>query len=262
MMSNRIRFLVAASAAMAAGSIAAQAPTQLTFCHENADNVPWIMMGAKPGYAQLMMIEVGKQLGIGISLQPMPWKQCLAEVKAGKVDGAVSGSHNKERAEYADYPIKLDGEVDATRRMYRASYSFYKTKAAPLQWDGKSLKADGLIGAQQGFSVVAQLKEAGAKVEDNTTTADEVLTRAASGKYLAAVVQNAEGDSSLASNPALKGLERVDPAFVEKAYYTLFSKVFTAKHAATARAVWNAILKVRNDPGFKAQTTNLTKGTE
>jgi len=262
MKSNRIRFLVAASAAMAAGSIAAQAPTQLTFCHENADNVPWIMMGAKPGYAQLMMIEVGKQLGIGISLLPMPWKQCLTEVKAGKVDGAVSGSHNKERAEYADYPIKLDGEVDATRRMYRASYSFYKTKAAPLQWDGKSLKADGLIGAQQGFSVVAQLKEAGAKVEDNTTTADEVLTRAASGKYLAAVVQNAEGDISLAGNPALKGLERVDPPFVEKPYYTLFSKTFTAKHAATARAVWNAILKVRNDPGFKTQTTNLTKGTE
>lgn len=252
----------AVSLALVSGLAAAEGPTSLNLCHENADNVPWVMMGAKPGYAQLMMIEVGKQMGIEIKLVPIPWKQCLADVKAGKYDGAVSGSHNKERAEFADYPVKLDGEVDATRRMYRAAYSFYKTKASPLSWDGKALKADGVIGAQQGFSVVAQLKEAGAKVEDSATSADEVLKRAAEGKYIAAVVQNAEGDASIAHTAALKGLERVDPPFVEKAYYTLFSKQFTAKNAATARQVWNTIMKVRNDPAFKAATASLTKGSE
>lgn len=261
-MALTLRIMLYAGAVLTAGSAIAQAPTQLTLCHENADNVPWVMMGAKPGYAQQMMTEVGKQLAIGITLVPMPWTQCLAEVKAGKLDGAVSGSYNKERALFADYPSKLDGEVDATRRMYRASYSFYKNKSAALQWDGKKLNSDGLIGAQQGFSVVAQLKEAGAKVEDNTTSADEVLLRVATGKYLAGVVQNAEGDNSINSNPALKGLERMDPAFVEKAYYVLFSKTFTAKNFATARSVWNAILKVRNDPTFQSQTANLTKGSE
>lgn len=261
-MQSLARRAFAISLALVSGLAAAEGPTSLNFCLENADNVPWVMMGAKPGYAQLMMMEVGKQLSIEIKLTPIPWKQCLADVKAGKYDGAVSGSYNKERAEFADYPVKLDGEVDATRRMYRASYSFYKTKAAHLQWDGKALKAEGLIGAQQGFSVVGQLKEAGAKVEDNTTSADEVLKRAAEGKYVAGVVQNAEGDASLASNAALKGLERVEPAFVEKPYYTLFSKQFTAKNGATARQVWNTIMKVRNDPAFKSATAGLTKGSE
>ncbi|MBH9551263.1 substrate-binding periplasmic protein [Inhella gelatinilytica] len=247
---------------MGTSAWAQQHPPTLTFCLENADNIPWIMMGAKPGYAQLLMLEVGKQMGIEFKLVPTPWKQCLADVKAGTVDGAISGSYSKERAEFADYPIKLDGEVDATRRLYRASYSFYRQKGAALQWDGKALQANGLIGAQQGFSVVAQLKDLGAKVEDNTTSADEVLKRVVSGKYQAGVVQNAEGDNSIAQDPALKGLERVEPVIVEKAYYTLFSKTFTAKHAPTARAVWNTILKVRNDPAFKAQAGALTKGSE
>lgn len=249
------------SLGLLAGPALAQAP--LNLCMENADNVPWILMGAKPGYVQIMMAEVEKAVGVPIKVTPMPWKECLAGVKAGSIDGAVSASHNKERAEYADYPINLNGEVDATRRMYRTSYFFYKGKGKALAWDGKALKADGLLGAQSGFSVVAQLKELGAKVEDNTPTADEVLRRVADGKYLAGVVQVNEGDATLADNPALRdAIEKVQPAFVEKPYYTIFSKAYTAKNASTARTVWNAILKVRNDAGFKSQVAALTKGSE
>lgn len=238
----------------------AQAP--LNMCMENADNVPWILMGAKPGYVQIMMGEVEKAVGFPIKVTPMPWKDCLAGVKAGTIDGAVSASHNKERAEYADYPMSLSGEVDATRRMYRTSYHFYKGKGKALAWDGKVLKADGLLGAQSGFSVVGQLKELGAKVEDSTPSADEVLKRVAAGKYLAGVVQVNEGDASMADAGLKDAIEKVQPALVEKPYYTIFSKVYTAKNAPTARSVWNAILKVRNDAAFKSQVAALTKGSE
>ncbi|WP_374436893.1 hypothetical protein [Inhella sp.] len=249
------------SLGLLAGPALAQTP--LNLCMENADNVPWILMGGKPGYVQIMMGHVEKAVGFPIKVTPMVWKDCLAGVKAGTIDGAVSASHNKERAEYADYPVNLNGEVDATRRMYRTSYFFYKGKGKALGWDGKVLKADGLLGAQQGFSVVAQLKELGAKVEDNTTTADEVLKRVAAGKYLAGVVQVNEGDASMAADAALRdAIEKVQPALVEKPYYTMFSKVYTAKNASTARTVWNAILKVRNDAGFKAEVAALTKGSE
>lgn len=255
---QRLRLL---SLGLMAGPALAQTP--LNLCMENADNVPWILMGGKPGYVQIMMSHVEKTVGFPIKVTPMPWKDCLAGVKAGTIDGAVSASHNKERAEYADYPMNLNGEVDATRRMYRTSYHFYKGKGKALAWDGKALKADGLLGAQQGFSVVAQLKELGAKVEDNTPTADEVLKRVAAGKYLAGVVQVNEGDATLSENSALRdAVEKVNPALVEKPYYTIFSKTYTAKNASTARAVWNAILKVRNDAGFKSEVASLTKGSE
>jgi len=192
------------------------APESLHICHENEDAFPWLLKD-KPGYSQIMMAQLEKQLGTPIKLMPMPWKQCLAELKSGKVDAAMNASFNAERAEFAHYPLKLDGEADATKRMYRATYALYKGKAAAVSWDGKALTAAGTIGAQAGFSIVAQLKQLGAKVEDNAPTADELLNRVASGRYLAAALQTTEADNSLAALPALQGkVERVNPPLVDR----------------------------------------------
>lgn len=254
---------LSASLVLVLSAATAQAQTPLNLCLENAENVPWIKADGKSGYVQVMMAEVEKLSGIPMKITPMLWKECLAGVKAGTMDGAVSASYNKERAEYAAYPINLSGELDATRRMYRTSYHFYKAKGKALSWDGKALHADGLIGAQAGFSVVSQLKELGAKVEDNTPSPDEVLKRTAAGKYLAGVVQVNEGDATLAETPSLRAaLEKVEPALIEKPYFTIFSKAYQAKNGSTTIAVWNAIQKVRNDPGFKARVAALTKGSE
>lgn len=238
------------------------APESLHICHENEDAFPWLLKD-KPGYSQIMMAQLEKQLGTPIKLMPMPWKQCLADLKSGKVDAAMNASFNAERAEFAHYPLKLDGEADATKRMYRATYALYKGKAAALSWDGKALTAAGTIGAQAGFSIVAQLKQLGAKVEDSAPTADELLNRVASGRYLAAALQTTEADNSLAALPALQGkVERVNPPLVDKAYYTIFSKPFFAKHGLTAREVWRLQGKLRESPEFKAQVSHLMKSVD
>jgi polar amino acid transport system substrate-binding protein len=246
-----------------AGNALAQAnPESIHICHENEDAYPWLLKD-KPGYSQIMMAQLEKQLGVPIKLMAMPWKQCLAELKAGKVDGAMNASFNAERAEFAQYPIKLDGEADATKRMYRATYALYKTKGAAVGWDGKALTANGTVGAQTGFSIVAQLKQLGAKVEDSSPTADELLGRVASGRYIAAAVQTTEADNSLATVPSLQAkVERVTPPLVEKAYYTIFSKPFFAKHGQTAREVWRLQGKLRESPEFKAQVSHLMKSVD
>ncbi|MBB5203228.1 polar amino acid transport system substrate-binding protein [Inhella inkyongensis] len=240
----------------------AQTNTNVSLCHEDVENAPWIFTGARQGYSQLMMAEVAKQAHISIKLTPMPWKACLAAVKEGKMDGAISGSYSKERAEFAVYPMEGDSP-DTTRRMYYASYAFYRHKDHPVNWDGKSLKASGLIGAQSGFSVVAQLKELGARVEDNTTSADEVLKRVAEGRYQAGVVSISEGDASLAQNPALRAaLVRVNPPMVEKPYFTLFNKDFAARNDMAVRMIWTGVKMVRMNPTFKVRVAPLTRGSE
>jgi polar amino acid transport system substrate-binding protein len=89
------------------------------------------------------------------------------------------------------------------------------------------LTASGTNGAQTGFSIVAQLKQPGAKVDDSAPTADELLGRAASARYLATALQITEADNSRASLPALHAkVERVSPPLVEKACYTVFPKPF------------------------------------
>lgn len=237
-------------------------PDVVTLCHENEDAFPWLLKD-KPGYSQIMMAQVEKQLGQKIKLQPMPWKQCLAEVKAGKIDGAINASFSAERAEFAQYPVKLDGEADPTKRMYRATYALYKTKGAAVSWDGKTLSAPGTVGAQVGFSIVAQLKQLGAKVEDSSPTADELLSRVAAGRYVAGALQTTEADKSLASVSALQGkIERVSPPLVEKPYYTIFAKPFFAKHGQTAREIWRVQGKLRESPEFKTQVSHLMKSVD
>ena len=240
----------------------AQSPASVALCHEDAENAPWIMTGARQGYSQLMIAEVAKQARLSIKLTPMPWKACLAAVKEGKMDGAISGSYSKERAEFAVYPMEGDGP-DTTRRMYYASYAFYRHKDHPVSWDGKVLKAAGLIGAQTGFSVVTQLKELGVRVEDNTTSADEVLRRVAEGRYQAGVVSISEGDASLAQNPALRAvLVRVNPPMVEKPYYTFFSKDYALRNEMTVKLIWTGVKMVRMNPTFKVKVAPLTRGSE
>lgn len=258
--------LILALAASAAPGIALAEgnPDSVQICHENEDAFPWLLKSKdKPGYSQIMMAQLEKQLGLPVKLLPMPWKQCLAELKSGKVDGAMNASYSAERAEFAHYPLKMDGEADATKRMYRATYALYKTKGASLSWDGKALSGAGTFGAQAGFSIVAQLKQLGVKVEDSSPTADELLGRVASGRYIAAALQTTEADNSLAALPALQGkVERISPPLVDKAYYTIFSKSFFAKHAQTAREVWRLQGKLRESPEFKGQVSHLMKSVD
>lgn len=247
---------------LAPAALAQPNPDKLTFCHENEDAHPWLLK-SKPGYSQIMVQQLEKQLGIPIKLQPMPWKQCLAELKSGTVDAAINASFSKERAEFAQYPLKLDGEADASKRMYRATYALYRLKGAQLAWDGQKLTAAGTVGAQTGFSIVAQLKELGARVEDSSPNADELLGRVASGRYVAAALQTTEAENTLSANPGLAGkLERVNPPLVEKPYYTIFAKPFFAKYGQTAREVWRIEAKLRDSAEFKSSVSHLMKSVD
>jgi len=260
------RGMLLATLSLAGAGVHAQAnPDSISICHENEDAFPWLLKDKdKPGYSQIMMAQLEKQLGgVKIRLLAMPWKQCLSELKAAKVDGAMNASFSADRAEFAQYPVKLDGEPDPTKRMYRATYALYKAKGSALSWDGKTLTTSGLIGAQTGFSIVAQLKQLGAKTEDSSPTADELLNRVAAGRYVAAAVQTTEADNSLASIPALQGkIERVTPPLVDKPYYTIFAKPFFAKHGQTAREVWRLQGKLRESPEFKGQVSHLMKSVD
>jgi polar amino acid transport system substrate-binding protein len=265
-MSNRLSAVLLPLALALTGAAQAQAqanPESVTICHENEDAYPWLVKAGKPGYSQIMMAQVEKQLGLPVKLAPMPWKQCLEKVKAGQVDGAMNGSYSKERAEFAQYPLKLDGEPDATKRMYRASYALYKPKGGALSWDGQKLNAGGTVGAQTGFSIVARLKELGAATEDTSPTADELLARIAAGRYAGGAIQTTEAENSLAADPALAAkIETVRPVLQEKPYYTLFGKAFFAKHGNTAREIWRIQGKLRESPEFKAQVAHLMKSVD
>lgn len=249
----------------AAGSALGQSgPDKITLCHSHEESYPWLING-KPGYSALMIQNVEKQLGVAIKLVAVPWKQCLADVKSGAVDGAINASYAADRAEFAVYPVKLDGEADATKRMYRATYALYRIKGSSVAFDGEKLSGaeGGVIGAPTGYSVVGQLTKLGAKVDDSANATTEILKRLVAGRYVAVALQTTEADDTLHESADIRAkVERVSPPLSEKPYFTIFGKGFYAKHTATSKELWRIEGKVRDSAEFKAQVAHLVKAVD
>lgn len=239
-------------------SLAAQAADKpsVKACTENEDSYPWVLKD-RPGLTLLLLQMVEKQVGSKIEVVPLPWKRCLEEVKAGTMDAVFKISFSAARqAELGNYPM-ADDKPDANRRILVDSYSLYRLKGAAVEWDGTVLKAVGNVGAQSGFSVVDQLKGLGAKVDDSVRSADDNLKKLVAGRIVALALQTEEGDISVDANPEFKGkVERIKPFLVEKPYYLIFSKQFSAKNPDHTKEVWDAIGRVRESAEYK----NVVKG--
>src|SRR4051812_37096730 len=154
--------------AVAAGIFACALPAfaadavAVKVCSENDDSYPWLFKD-RPGLTASLLMIAEKKLGGRIELVGLPWKRCLDEVKSGVLDGAVKISYSATRAaELGSYPMAGD-KPDASKRLLIDTYSLYRMKGSSVAWDGTTLKADGPVGAQSGFSVVDLLKGLGMK---------------------------------------------------------------------------------------------------
>ncbi len=245
------------------GALAQAIPESITLCHEDADAYPWLMKD-KPGYSIFQIQEVAKQLAVPIKLVARSWKQCLDDVKSGAVDGAINGSYSKDRAAFAAYPYKLDGQADAGRRMYRATYALYKAKGSNVTFDGTKVSGiTGPIGAQTGFSIIAQIKQLGAKVDDSMSKSTDLLQAVVAGKLQAVALQTSEADGVIADDAVLKTkIERVATPLTEKPYFTIFNQAFFDKYGQTSRQLWQTERKVRDSAEFRDKVAHLVKNVD
>ncbi len=70
-----------------------------------ADSVPtaYLAHGKKTGLLVDVIQEAFKRAGYTVEIQIMPWARCLAEVKAGRIDGIFSVYQTRERQEFLTY---------------------------------------------------------------------------------------------------------------------------------------------------------------
>jgi polar amino acid transport system substrate-binding protein len=242
--------LVVCGASLQCSAQAAKRPV-LQICTGDDESPPW-QYTDRPGVVIHMMRMVEKAVGGKFVIQAKPWKRCLSELNAGQVDAAFKASYSPERAaEGAVYPMVAD-RLDVDKRLLTDQYSLFKFKGGPVEWDGKRLVADGIIGAQTGFSVVTQLRGLGATVDDGTRQAPTNLQKLLRGRVVAVALQTQAGDALLARNPEFAAhLERVQPALIEKPYFLVFSRSFYAEHESHARLIWTAIARARESTEYK-----------
>ncbi len=242
--------LAICSASVQGTACAGEAPV-LQICTGDDESYPW-QFNDRPGVLMHMMRMVEKSVDGKFTIQAKPWKRCLSELNAGQVHAAFKASYSVERAaEGAVYPMVAE-RPDVDKRLMTDQYSLFRLKGSAVEWDGKRLTADGIVGAQTGFSVVAQLKSLGATVDDGTRQAPASLQKLLRGRVVAVALQTQEGDTLVARNPEFAAnIERIQPVLVEKPYFLVFSRSFFAEHEAHARLIWSAIARVRESTEYK-----------
>ena len=248
------RWLLSALLAWSAcgASFAGEKPPSMKFCHEDVDVYPWVLKD-RPGLNVIHMRGVEQKLGVKFEILPLPWKRCQEELREGKVDGIFAASFKNERLEIGHYPMSGD-KTDAARAMMYDGYSLYRLKGGSAQWDGSKLNVAGSVGAQPGYSILDQLKQLGARVDDGAKTADDNLKKLVAGRVEAVALQTLEGDNAIATNAEFSAkVEKVKPPLVDKPFFLMLSKQFVAKYADFSKDIWKTLAEVRESPDYKAK---------
>lgn len=201
-----------------------------------------------PNYAVLQALE--RQTGVHFELESRAWRRCLAELGANQWDGAVAASFLPERQAYGVYPMK-NGQPDPARRMGADSYSLYRLRGSPANWDGSRFSGiTGLVGAQSGYSIIPQLQAAHLRVDSSSSSVAILLQKLQAGRIDAVALLTWDGDYILAQDPQLADhIERVDPPLVLRPHYLIFSKALVVGRPALAEKIWHALSAARDASG-------------
>jgi polar amino acid transport system substrate-binding protein len=226
----------------------AKAQQAITLCFERQEVLPWRTLDGH-GLDFELLNEAARRIGIRFDYRSMPWKRCLAQVKANEVDGLFAASFSADRQDIGVYPG--GPQADPARRMHTDSYVLVRRKGSAIDWDGKKFShVDGRIGFQLGYSVGEFLRSKQVPVDEGSQQADELVQKMLAGRLSAAALGG--GDAvRLMRSPVTDQLEVLPVPLVEKPYYLVLSHRLVEKDPKLAERIWDAIGAVRAQPAYR-----------
>jgi polar amino acid transport system substrate-binding protein len=231
-------------------AVPVQAKETITLCFERADVPPWRTINGK-GHNFDLLRQVETRLGITFDYQSMPWKRCLAQVRANEVGGAFAVSFKADRLDVGVYPG--GSNPDASRRLHIDRYMLLRRKGSKVEWDGKTLRnLEGAVGVQLGYSVGDFLRSMKLQVDEGSQRSTELAQKLVAGRIGAAAMGG--GDSiSIMHGPLASQLELLPVPLTEKPYFLLLSHALVNSNPKLAEKIWATIEDVRNSPAYRKQ---------
>lgn len=235
----------------------------ITLCFERQEVRPWRTLDGG-GLNFELLAAAAKRTGLTLDYQSMPWKRCLEQLKANRVDGAFAVSFNRERMALGAYPgvspSAKDPQADPSKRMHVDTYMLVRPRGSRLDWDGKTFRnLDGRIGFQLGYSVGDFLRARGVEVDEGSQRADELAQKLIAGRVAGAALGG--GDAArVMRGPYARQLELLPVALIEKPYYLVLSNALVASRPQLARRFWAAIEEVRNSPSYRKREQRELSG--
>jgi polar amino acid transport system substrate-binding protein len=242
-----------------AGPASAAGKPSIPLCFERQEVLPWRTLDGG-GLNFELLNEVARRNGVEFDYQSMPWKRCLAQLKANQVGGAFAVSFSQERLALGAYPGGL--KPDPERRLHVDRYLLVRRKGSRVGWNGKAFQnLDGRVGFQLGYSVGDFLRGQGVLVDEGSQRSDELLQKLVSGRIDAAALGG--GDAlRLVRGPLAEQLEVLPLPLVEKPYFLMLSHDFVARQPALAEQIWRTIAEVRSDPAYRKREREMGVGPQ
>lgn len=218
--------------------------------YENTSYYPWSLPDGR-GVDLHLLGEVAQTCGVRVQLRTLAWEDCLRQLEQGALDGVINVSHTIEREKKYQYPT-TDGQVDSALRMHIDGYGFYHRRGEPFCWhDGLSDEFRGVVAAQREFSVVDLLRARNIAVDDNFTSAEDILALMAKGEVQAAALLYTNADHLLQRNPAwASAVEKCPDDIISKPYYLVFNRSYYEHNRELCNRVWQQIAQVRSSPRY------------
>lgn len=239
------------AAAMLAMLLAApaHAKDKFVFCLEKADVRPWRTKEGG-GLNVELLNRVAQRLDVEFEYRGMPWKRCLAQLKANEVHGVFGASFRPDRLSIGVYP---GGEkADPGKRLNMGRYVLVRRRGTTVHWDGKAFHdLDGPIGVQLGYSVGESLKAKGISIDDGSLRAHELALKLIAKRVAAAAMFDGEA-TIINSDPKLAAQLEILPATLEeKPYFLMLSHQLVNTRGDMAMRIWNTIEEVRNSAAYQ-----------
>lgn len=239
--------------------VAASADTTITInlCQSDEGDYPWTLPD-RPGLNNLLIDRAAHRTGVTVRFHPMPWSRCLLKTSQGSMDGIVAASYRAERLRIGAYPLR-DGLPDAERRLMRNRYLLFRRKDdTGVQWDGRRLQIDGIVGVQTGYSITSTLKQHGAMISQRERLPIPLLDALVDGSLRAITLTAGEGERLLTDIPAYgRTVEAMPIPLAEKDFYLVFSHRFQQKYPALTERLWLAVSKEQKSADWQAVSTNF-----
>lgn len=242
---------------LAPTTVWAETPT-VAFCFEDVDIKPWRMVDGSGLNFELIQ-QAAKRAGVRVEFVPMPWKRCLAELQANRVDGAFAASFKADRLEMGGFPG--GNSPDADKRLHTDSYFLVRRKGTSVDWNGKVFQGlDGAVGVQLGYSVGDQLRGLQVPVDDGSGTVQELLLKLIAGRLGAAAIGGSDAKSVFKSDRRFAGqLELLPVPLVEKHYFLMLSHALLNTRPQLAQKLWSGIETARKSKQYQRAEANAFK---
>ncbi|MES2018834.1 MAG: transporter substrate-binding domain-containing protein [Pseudomonadota bacterium] len=224
-----------------------QAAGTLTLCFENKMLMPW-HSAERDGLNFELFKRVEAKLELTFVYETLPWKRCLARLKANEVDGAFAVSFSEDRRQFGAFPG--NEQPDVKKRMQYARYFLVRKKGSSIDWDGKRFASvDGKIAFQLGYSIGELLNAHKVAVDESSDPPFTVGRKLVAGMIAGAAMMDSDV-STLMRTPLAPQLEVVATPLTEKAYYLILSNELVKAKPELAEQIWKAIEEVRNSKEY------------